>query len=40
MTASPVAAALLRREVLPWTLLGLTLGMVEGATAAVLVLRR
>jgi hypothetical protein len=29
--------AMFRREVLPWTLLGLTLGLVEGATAAVLI---
>jgi MFS family permease len=32
--------AMLRRELLPWTLLGLTLGLVEGATAAVLVKMR
>ena len=31
---------MLRREILPWALLGLTLGMVEGATAAVLVKQR
>jgi hypothetical protein len=31
---------MLRRELLPWALLGLTLGMVEGATAAVLLKHR
>lgn len=31
---------MLRRELLPWALLGLALGMVEGATAAVLVKHR
>ena len=36
---SPQAAALYRRELLPWALSGFTLGMVEGATAAVLVKR-
>jgi hypothetical protein len=35
-----VAQAMLRRELLPWTLLGLTLGLVEGATAAVLLKQR
>lgn len=35
-----VARAMLSRELLPWALLGLTLGMVEGATAAVLVKQR
>ncbi len=35
-----VVDVMLRRELLPWTLLGLTLGMVEGATAAVLVKTR
>jgi hypothetical protein len=34
------ARAMLRRELLPWALLGLTLGMVEGATAAVLLKHR
>ena len=34
---SPVAEGLFRREVLPWGLLGLALGLVEGATAAILV---
>jgi MFS family permease len=34
---SALAEAMFRREVLPWALLGLTLGLVEGATAAVLV---
>ena len=38
--AYPAAQAMLRREILPWALLGLTLGMVEGATAAVLVKQR
>jgi hypothetical protein len=33
------AEAIFRREVGPWALLGLTLGLVEGATAAVLVKR-
>jgi MFS family permease len=36
---SQVALALYRRELLPWALVGCTLGMVEGATAAVLVKR-
>jgi hypothetical protein len=36
---SPLAQALFRRELLPWTLAGCTLGLVEGATAAVLVKR-
>ena len=31
------AEAAFRRELAPWTLLGLTLGLVEGATAAVLI---
>jgi hypothetical protein len=34
---STLAEAMFRREVVPWALLGLTLGLVEGATAAVLV---
>jgi hypothetical protein len=34
---SPFARALYRRELLPWGLSGFTLGLVEGATAAVLV---
>jgi len=34
---SPVVEGLFRREILPWGLLGFTLGLVEGATAAVLV---
>jgi hypothetical protein len=34
---STLAEAMFRREILPWALLGLTLGLVEGATAAVLV---
>jgi hypothetical protein len=34
---SPLAEGIFRREVLPWGLLGLTLGLVEGATAAILV---
>lgn len=34
---STVAEAIFRREITPWALLGLTLGLVEGATAAVLV---
>jgi hypothetical protein len=38
--AHAAANAMLRREILPWALLGLTLGMVEGATAAVLVKQR
>jgi MFS family permease len=36
---SQVALALYRRELLPWALAGCALGMVEGATAAVLVKR-
>jgi MFS family permease len=36
---SQVALALYRRELLPWALVGCTLGLVEGATAAVLVKR-
>jgi hypothetical protein len=36
---SQVAIALYRRELLPWMLAGCALGMVEGATAAVLVKR-
>jgi MFS family permease len=36
---SQVALALYRRELLPWALAGCTLGLVEGATAAVLVKR-
>jgi hypothetical protein len=36
---SQVALALYRRELIPWTLAGCTLGMVEGAAAAVLVKR-
>ncbi len=36
---SQVALALYRRELLPWTLIGCTLGLVEGAAAAVLVKR-
>ena len=35
--ASLTAEAAFRREIAPWTLLGLTLGLVEGATAAVLI---
>ncbi len=31
------AEAAFRREIVPWTLLGLTVGLVEGATAAVLI---
>jgi hypothetical protein len=31
------AEAAFRREIAPWALLGLTLGLVEGATAAVLI---
>jgi len=34
---SAVAEGIYRREILPWGLLGLALGLVEGATAAVLV---
>lgn len=34
---SPVAEGIFRREILPWGLLGLALGLVEGATAAILV---
>ena len=34
---SALAEGIFRREVLPWGLLGLALGLVEGATAAVLV---
>jgi hypothetical protein len=34
---SLAAEAAFRREILPWTLLSLTLGLVEGATAAVLI---
>jgi hypothetical protein len=34
---SAVAEGIFRREILPWGLLGLALGLVEGATAAVLV---
>jgi hypothetical protein len=34
---SPFAEGIFRREILPWALLGLTLGLVEGATAAILV---
>jgi len=36
---SQLALALYRRELLPWALAGCTLGLVEGATAAVLVKR-
>jgi MFS family permease len=36
---SQLAVALYRRELLPWMLAGCTLGLVEGATAAVLVKR-
>jgi Major Facilitator Superfamily len=36
---SSIAEAIFRREVAPWALLGLSLGLVEGATAAVLVKR-
>ncbi|MGB8326090.1 MAG: hypothetical protein WCE48_00785 [Steroidobacteraceae bacterium] len=36
----PMIEASYRREILPWTLLGLTLGLVEGATAAVLIKHR
>ncbi|HET9863548.1 MAG TPA: hypothetical protein VFP37_08905 [Steroidobacteraceae bacterium] len=35
--ATRVAEAAFRRELVPWSLLGLTLGLVEGATAAVLI---
>jgi len=34
---SPLAESIFRREILPWGLLGIPLGLVEGATAAVLV---
>ena len=34
---SLAAEAAFRREIAPWALLGLTLGLVEGATAAVLI---
>jgi hypothetical protein len=34
---SPAAEVAFRREIAPWALLGLTLGLVEGATAAVLI---
>ncbi len=34
---SPTSEAAFRREIAPWALLGLTLGLVEGATAAVLI---
>ena len=44
MSAYPAGEAasrlLLRRELIPWTLLGLALGLVEGATAAVLIKSR
>lgn len=36
-TESLAAEAAFRREISPWALLGLTLGLVEGATAAVLI---
>lgn len=36
---SPLTEAMFRREIGPWALLGLTLGLVEGATAAVLLKR-
>jgi hypothetical protein len=36
---SSLAEAIFRREIVPWALLGLSLGLVEGATAAVLVKR-
>jgi hypothetical protein len=36
-TESRAAEAAFRREIAPWALLGLTLGLVEGATAAVLI---
>lgn len=39
MTPGRPALALYRRELLPWTLAGCALGLVEGATAAVLVKR-
>ena len=34
---SALAEGIFRREIVPWALLGLALGLVEGATAAVLV---
>jgi hypothetical protein len=34
---SPLAEGIFRREILPWGLLGFTLGLVEGATAAILI---
>jgi len=37
VTPSALAEGIFRREIVPWGLLGLTLGLVEGATAAVLV---
>src|SRR3954453_14545408 len=37
MRESLTAEAAFRREIVPWALLGLTLGLVEGATAAVLI---
>jgi hypothetical protein len=37
VTPSALAEGIFRREIIPWGLLGLTLGLVEGATAAVLV---
>jgi hypothetical protein len=37
MRESLAAEAAFRREIAPWALLGLTLGLVEGATAAVLI---
>jgi hypothetical protein len=37
MRESLAAEAAFRREITPWALLGLTLGLVEGATAAVLI---
>jgi hypothetical protein len=37
VTPSVLAEGIFRREIVPWGLLGLTLGLVEGATAAVLV---
>lgn len=36
---SALAEAMYRREIAPWALLGLTLGLVEGATAAILLKR-
>ena len=36
---APTAEVAFRREIAPWALLGLTLGLVEGATAAVLIKR-